>query len=382
MQTQARLGVSRPAVLVTSRQHVYTSDPISDTEAFPVELLAPSRSERRRRHQAPPILQRAFHVDVDHLIGAVERSARRHRAELVHVHWPSGIGRAATRAAGALCLPTVAELRFDLAGAMLAQSANGYGRTLEPMARRWFERHVRHAAAVVVASDALGTLVNRTHALCEDRLATVPNGISAAFVAACDAARADRADALSDTGRVTLGTTSKMLRYEGLETLLDCAAALPDIDLVFIGDGPERSRLEASAEPLNRERAGRVRFAGAVPAAAIPALLIGIDIFAVPRHDLSITRYASPIKVIEAMAAACCTVASAVGDQARLLEHGRGVLVPPGDTPAFIAAIAACAKDAEHRRRLGVAARQHAIERYDGDALITRYADVYRRALA
>ena len=385
VRSQARLGVAVPAVLVTSRQQVYGEHAHAEPDGLPVEQVEPSHRERARRDAAPAPFRRPFHVDVDHLRRSVEHAARRHAADLVHVHWASGIGRAAVQAARNLSLPAVAELRFDLAGAMLAQSARGYGRLVEPLARRWFERHVDGAAAVVVASDALGTLVRRTHGLSEQALTVVPNGIDPAFVTACDRARQEHDEhgtGVAAGSPVTVGTTSKMLHYEGLDTLIRTAVALPDIDLVFIGDGPERARLEAQAAPLNRERPGRVRFTGVVPKTRIPELLATIDVFAVPRRELSITRYASPIKVIEAMAAARCTVATAVGDQAVLLGEGRGTLVAPGDGRAFTDAIAARVADAHGRRRIGHLARHHALERYDGDTLIRRYASVYHDALS
>ena len=275
VETQARTGVARPAVLVTSRQGVYDGGAPTPLDGVPVEIVPPSGAERFLRGLRVPALRRPFHVDARALAGRVEAAARAHRADVVHVHWASAIGAAAARAAGRLGLPLVAELRFDLAGAMFAQSAGGRARFAEPPARRWFDRHLGAARVVVVASDALGELVRPRADRTGVPVVSVPNGIDAAFLAACDAAREHeraRARAVDADGpdpvparRVTVGTTSKMLRYEGLETLIDAAAALPDIDLVFVGDGPERDRLETLARPLDAERPGRgaLRRAGA-----------------------------------------------------------------------------------------------------------------------
>ena len=395
VETQARTGIARPAVLVTSRQGVYGADdvvaPPEPLEGVPVELAPVTAAERALRGLGVPGLSRPFHVDGAALARSVEAAARAHGSELVHVHWASAIGAAAARAARRLGLPLVAELRFDLAGAMLAQSAGGRaGRWVgfaEPLARRWFDRHLGGAAAIVVASDALGAFVGARLPARAPDVVSVPNGVDAAFIAACDAARAapgssGPSGAPRGEARTVVGTTSKMLRYEGLEALVGAARELPAIDVVFVGDGPERGRLEELARPLNAERPGRVRFAGRVPAAEIPTRLAGIDVFAVPRRDLSITRHASPIKVVEAMAAARCTVAAAVGDTRTLLADGCGLLTAPGDGPAFVDALRRAVGDPALRARLGEAARVRAGARYRGDELVGRYRDVYARAVA
>ena len=394
VETQARTGIARPAVLVTSRQRVYGADDVvAPLDGVPVELVEVTATERALRGLGVPGLGRPFHVDGPALARRIEAAARAHGSELVHVHWASAVGAAAARAARRLGLPLVAELRFDLAGAMLAQSAGGRagGRTgfAEALARRWFDRHLGSAAAIVVASDALGAFVGARLPARAPDVVSVPNGIDAAFLAACDAARAapgppgpsGPSDAPRDAARTVVGTTSKMLRYEGLEALLGAARELPAIDVVFVGDGPERGRLEELARPLNAERAGRVHFAGRVPAAEIPARLAAIDVFAVPRRDLSITRHASPIKVLEAMAAARCTVAAAVGDTRTLLADGCGLLTAPGDGRAFVDALRRAADDPALRARLGAAARVRAGARYRGDELVARYRDVYARAI-
>ncbi len=389
VEGQRDTGVALPAALVTTRQSVYGEDDATPLEGVPVERLAPSGMERALRGAPVPGLHRPWFVDGAHLTRGIEAAARTHRAELVHVHWASGIGRAAARAADRLGLPLVAELRFDLAGAMCAQSGTARAREagragrIEALARWWFDAHLRRADVIVAASDALARFTAaRLPGRCAD-IVTVPNGIDEAFLASCDAARATRTDpATADEGRrLVVGTTSRMLRYEGLETLLTCAAALPQVDWVFVGDGPENDELRRLAGALTAERADRVRFTGRVPAAAIPALLASMDVFAVPRRALSITRHASPIKVVEAMACARTVVATDVGDIGALLEDGRGLLVTPGDTEAFTDALRCALEDASLRATTGAAARARVRDEYRGHELIRRYADIYTRAL-
>jgi len=363
---QRRLGISRPSVLVTSRQSTYGDAPPAPAAGIVLTALAPSATERRRRPNRP------FFVDRVHLREAIVRTARVADARLIHVHWSSAIGCAAADAAQELGIALVAEVRFDLAGAMNAQLFRGRMAPAEAGLRRWFERHLKRADAVTAASEVLAGLLRRQGL----RVTAVPNGVDADFLSACDAAAARRTAAPG--GRVMLGTTSKMLRYEHLDAFFAVLRAVPETDATFVGDGPESSRLKALAQAF---APGRVTFTGRVPAEKIPDRLAAMDLFLVPRENETITRFAGPIKVVEAMAAGRCVVGSAVGETVSLLAGGRGVLVPPGNVAPLVHAVQTLAADPDRRGRLGAAARAYARDTLAGDALLQRYAGVYARAM-
>ena len=384
IECQARLGLSRPVVAVSSRQRVYGEN---GAEALtvggvdvPVERLPETAVEARLRGAGRP-----FHLDAGAAARGIARLCEAHGAEAIHAHWSSGLGMAAAVAARRLGLPLVAEVRFDLAGAATAQKRAGVagvaGRVpgAERLMRRWFERHLPFAAAVGAASEALATLLRREMPGVTAKLTVVPNGVTDALLASCDAA--EPVGRVSPPDRLVIGTTAKMLRYENLGALLEVLRRVPAADACFIGDGPERAALEAEAAPLNAQRPGRVTFAGRVPAAEIPARLAALDVFVVPRAELTITRYASPIKVVEAMAAGLPVVATPVGDTASLLADGRGVLVPTGDDAALAEAVAALADEPGRRAVLGAAARAYAADTLRGDALLSRYGPVYAAVL-
>ncbi|MGR3495271.1 glycosyltransferase [Citreimonas sp.] len=359
---QAEQGIAEPRVLVSSRQHDFAGQ--ADA---PARMLAPSPRERLTRRLRP------YDLDVAHLARAVAREAR--DVDIVHGHFSSGIGRAVARGAREAGRPFVAEVRFDLAGAAGAQSGR-LMTMLEPVLRRRFEGHLRHADAVVAASHALGRFLVARGLAPADRLHVIANG--------AEPVRADPAETAALRTRLGLdadaaqagpviGTTSAMLAYEGLERLVEAAARVPGATLLMVGDGPERSRLEAHAKAAGV----RAIFTGAVPRAAVPAHLALIDVFGVPRRSLSVTRYASPLKVAEAMAAGRAIVAADVGDIAEMLADGRGVVVPPDAPDAFAAAVAELAADTGARERLGRAARAHAESDMTWAARIAGYRAVY-----
>jgi starch synthase len=133
---------------------------------------------------------------------------------------------------------------------------------------------------------------------------------------------------------------------------------------VFIGDGPERAKVEHAARDIPG-----VRFLGALPHAALPAALASADIGVAPfdpfRHGpLRLGFYWSPLKIFEYMAVGLPVVAPALPRLERLVANGReGMLYPPEDPRGIEAALKMLADD-PLRRRLGSAARTRAVRDY------------------
>ena len=366
VERQQRLGIARPRVLVTSRQGTYGATTTQAPAGVEVSAMPPSRRERWAR----PV--RRFDLDPAALADAVAEMAR--DCDLVHVHWSSGIGRAAAQGARRAGRPLVAEVRFDLAGAMMTESLRGTGAWLERPLRRRFEAHVTDAAAVVAASHTLAALLERDCGVARARLSVVPNGVDPAPADAASAAGEIRAR-LGLNGATVIGTTSNMLRYENLGVILHAAAGLGRGHALFVGDGPVRGELERAA----RTATVPASFTGRVPPQQVPGHLAAMDVFAVPRKNATITRFASPLKVVEAMAMGRAIVATALGDVPTLLAEDRGVLVPADDAAAFAAAVHELARDPGRRAQLGERARAYAERELSWDSAVRRYASVYAR---
>ena len=360
VEHQARGGVARPRVLVTSRQSVHGGDRALAPSGVEALAAEPSAAECRWRRV------RRWHLDRKALKAAVVRAAR--DVDLIHVHWASGIGAAAADAAEDLGLPLVAEVRFDLAGAFTSETL-ALPAPFERALRRRFEAHLPRAARIVAASHSLKRLLLRDFPQLTHRIDVVPNGIEPG--AASSGVNGLKAD------KVTLGTTANMLRYEGLERLVDAARGIEGVRLLFVGDGPCRSTLERRA----REAGVEAVFVGRVPPSEVSAQLAHMDVFVVPRHDVTITRFASPIKVVEAMAAGLPVVASDVGDLGDLLADDRGIAVPPGDAAALRAALSALIQDVARRRAIGVRAAAWAGETLPWPRVVAGYGPVYAAAL-
>ena len=119
-------------------------------------------------------------------------------------------------------------------------------------------------------------------------------------------------------------------------------------ELVIVGDGPDRDRVEGE---LARSSLGRVRLLGERD--DVPSLLSNADVFVLASRSEGL-----PLSVVEAMAAGLPVVASDVGGLRELVRDGEtGMLVPSRDPAALADALQPLLADRELRRRLGSAGR-------------------------
>ncbi|GGH37297.1 glycosyltransferase family 4 protein [Microbacterium album] len=172
---------------------------------------------------------------------------------------------------------------------------------------------------------------------------------------------AARSSGSREPGPLRVCFVGSLKPWHGVETAIDAVAGLADAELVVIGDGPERSRLEERA----RRVAARVRFHGAVANDRIPALLARMDVGVAP-YPASADDYFSPLKVYEYLASGLPVVASRTGQLPAIIEHGAtGLLVAPGDAAAIRRALARLRDERGLAERLGAAARRTARDRHD-----------------
>jgi glycosyltransferase involved in cell wall biosynthesis len=158
-------------------------------------------------------------------------------------------------------------------------------------------------------------------------------------------------------------------------TLIRALAALADqeYEALIVGDGPDRSEVEAEIQRLGLE--DRVQLAG--ERGDVPELLAASDVFV-----LSSRSEGLPVSVLEAMAAELPVVASRVGGLAELVVDGEtGILVPPGDEAALAQALGRLLADSGLRRRLGAAGRARAESSFDLSAFRRAHLELYDRQL-
>jgi colanic acid biosynthesis glycosyl transferase WcaI len=145
---------------------------------------------------------------------------------------------------------------------------------------------------------------------------------------------------------------------QGLEVVVEAAEVLAhrkDISFVFCGSGPAHAQLEERCASLPN-----CRFMPLQPADRLNELLNVADIHVLPQRG-GAADLVMPSKLGGMMASGRAIVAMAcAGTELFGVVSPRGVVVPPEDVPALVAAIEALASDPERRAALGIAAREFA----------------------
>lgn len=292
---------------------------------------------------------------------AIWRHCRRHRYDVIHVHWPlplALLGWAAQRARPARLVTTFygIELRWV--------------KTAMPFLQRFLAWAARRSDRVVAISSYTAEELRR---LADVPIEVIPYTTSLPPVAA----RATRPAGAP----FTVLFVGRLVERKGVAHLVDALALLhsqPPARLVVIGEGPERSRLEARAH--EHGIGDRIEFRGKVPDDALQRAYGEADVFVLPSvFDARGDTEGLGVVLLEAMDYGVPVIASRVGGIVDIVEDGvTGILVPPGDAGALAQALARVLDTPDLARRMGEAGRRRLGERFSWDAIVARWDALYR----
>jgi glycosyltransferase involved in cell wall biosynthesis len=170
--------------------------------------------------------------------------------------------------------------------------------------------------------------------------------------------------------------------WKGVDILLEALARVPTVRGLIVGGHeaePDLPRLRQRAWQLGL--AERVEFTGLVRPTSVPGLLSRARMTVLPNLPSAIsTRFTSPLKLFEYMAAGRAIVASDLPAIREVLRDGENArLVQAGSPEALASAISSLARDASEAERLGRAAFESAAE-YSWDRRASRLEPVLERA--
>ena len=239
----------------------------------------------------------------------------------------------------------------------------GWGRLLE----RVGEQPALHAADVVACGTATVAEQVVRLGVAPERVLITPTGVDLdLFSTRADPAPLRRELGLED--RFVVGWVGSFRRFHALDDLIEAVAPVDGASLLFVGDGPERPRIER----LARERGVHAVFAGTTPHSELPRHLAAMDCAVVLASAQESFHY-SPLKLAEYLAAGLPVVAPASGQlRERLTDGIDAALVPPGDAAALRAALTRLRDDPTWRERLGRGARATAEAEWSWDRQIER----------
>jgi glycosyltransferase involved in cell wall biosynthesis len=231
---------------------------------------------------------------------------------------------------------------------------------------------------VVVSEGFRADLISR--GVPAGKVHTIPNGVDPARftpdTAAPPRVRARLGAGPADTLVLYAGTHGIS---QGLPSIADAAAILagtPEgspVRLAFVGEGADKERLRQRVAELELDN---VTLLPAVPSSEMPALLAAADICLVPLRDVPLFATFIPSKMFEYLAAGKAVIGSVAGEPARILSEAGALVVPPEDSAALAAAIAALAASPARRALMGQAGRAHVARCYDRAGLAREYRKI------
>jgi glycosyltransferase involved in cell wall biosynthesis len=285
----------------------------------------------------------------------------RARFEVIHAHSTSA-GLTAGLVGRLLGKPVVVKVTGMQAVAALAD------RRLAWRLRRWI---LNSTAEVVVAVSGEMMQALSEARIGGERRALIPNGVRTAAGATDGRAETRHAWLGERTGPVIL-FVGRLEEVKGVRALLAMWSAPERLDgatLLLVGDGPLRRELEA--EVAARALGASVRFLGTQP--DVNPFYAIADVFVLP----SVTEGLSNA-LLEAMAAGLPVVASDVGGNREVIEHGvSGFLVDWTDPGAAAGLVRRLLCDADLRARVAEGARRRAA-RYSISNVAEHYCRLYQ----
>jgi len=233
----------------------------------------------------------------------------------------------------------------------------------------------------IAISDAVRQHLVYDFKLPKERIDVVCNGIELSrfnrLVSSEDRLHIKKEYGLGDSP--VIGIISRLSSVKGHKHLLGAFAIalkkMPNIQLLIIGDGPQRYKegLIAQAEALGiRER---VKLHPGCRDTAIP--LSVIDVFCHPSLQEGLG-----LSILEAMAMRLPVAASDVGGIYTLIQHNsNGLLVPSGDEKALSNAIIDILSNKEKAKKMGELSRSIVEKRFTVELMAKGILDVYHKAI-
>jgi mannosyltransferase len=236
---------------------------------------------------------------------------------------------------------------------------------------RWL---IRRMDAIIATSDISASFLKRGATV-------IPHGVDTETYAPPKSRAAAFAEA-GLPGRYAIGCFGRVRAQKGSDVFVDAMCRLlpryPDFTAVLVGAvTPEQT---AFANDLKKriEQAGlqsRIVITGELPIEEVQRWYRRLTIYAFTSRNEGFG-----LTLIEAMAVGAALVASRAGAAELVVEDGvTGMLTPPGDVEALVAALEPLMRDPASAAAMGARGRTRVLEKFSLDAEASRIAGVYRR---
>jgi mannosyltransferase len=235
---------------------------------------------------------------------------------------------------------------------------------------RWL---IARMDAIIATSDLSASYLKRTAIV-------IPHGVDTETYAP----PSDRAAAFAESGlpgRYAIGCFGRVRAQKGSDVFVAAMCRLlpryPDFTAVMVGAITADQIGFANGLKRQIEAAGlqsRIVISGELEIEEVQRWYRRLTIYAFTSRNEGFG-----LTLIEAMSVGAALVASRAGAAELVVEDGvNGVLTPPGDVDALVAALEPLMRDPAAAAAMGARARQRVLEQFSLDAEADRIAEVYR----
>jgi glycogen synthase len=167
----------------------------------------------------------------------------------------------------------------------------------------------------------------------------------------------------------------RLVFEKGVSVLLEATRLLRaeghDVQVLLIGDGPDRGRLESQIASLHLER--NVRLTGFLSGAVLESELRSVATIVIP----TIMEETVGLAALEQMARGRLVIASAIGGLGEIV-NGVGLTFPANDPAALAGTMRKTLLEPGLGASLGASARQHVLLLFSFGGMIDAHSRVYR----
>ncbi|MGO1544822.1 MAG: glycosyltransferase family 4 protein [Gulosibacter sp.] len=329
----------------------------------------------------PATLGQGLKERVDQHARLLAEEVRKFRPAVLHTttHFTNALAVGAV--ARAFGIPFVYEVRGQLADTWASTRGP---EALESQRYREFQARELDAAKAADHVVTLGAMMKQRlidGGVPEINISVCPNAVGVPFTDDPPGQADARARLGIQPDAQVVGTVSSIVDYEGLDLLVRAVAKLaptnPKLRLHIAGDGVALPGLKVLAERLGI--ANICEFPGRVQRPEAIWHHAALDLFVVPRRDLSVTRSVTPMKSVEASAVGRPVVASNLPAlQELVVDDETGLLFEAENVDALADALSSLLADPERRAKMGAAAREWVKDGRTWSANALTYEHVYR----
>lgn len=230
----------------------------------------------------------------------------------------------------------------------------------------------RHADFITAVTEGIRTSLQKK-SVPAGKILFLPNGVDTSFFQPTTPPDEDLRNQLGLHGKKIVLYAGNHGYANAVDQLIEAASLIPDptIHFLIIGDGPEKSNLQALAHRLGL---ANITFLDSVPLERLPSFLSIASIAAVTLMKSPITEGARPAKTFVMMAAGKPLVLAGQGESADLVREAQaGLVVPPHAPHKFAETILVLASNTDLAAKLGNNGRAFVQAKYDWSLLVRNW---------